>query len=294
MTLSPILKVNDLYKSFGQVQAVRGISFEVPAGICLGLLGHNGAGKTTTVEMLEGITAADSGTIHYKGAPLDERLRREAGIMFQHTALQEFITVRETLQMFSRLYPEPLPLDRLINDFKLEDLLNRETKKLSGGQRQRLLLAIALINNPDIVFLDEPTTGLDPHARRHFWSLIESIKAQGKTILLTTHYMEEAYALCDQIIIMNDGSIIARGTPDALLKEHFNDVVLTLPWAQLPESLHDTLQIFRNREMAEILTADVDATIHVLHGAGISLRDLRVRERTLEDLFLTLTPDHAS
>jgi ABC-2 type transport system ATP-binding protein len=294
MTLSPILQVSDLYKSFGQVQAVRGISFEVPTGICLGLLGHNGAGKTTTVEILEGITRADSGTILYKGMPLDDLLRREAGIMFQHTALQEFITVRETLQMFSHLYPEPLPLERLINDFKLEDLLNRETKKLSGGQRQRLLLAIALINDPDIVFLDEPTTGLDPHARRHFWSLIQSIKAQGKTIVLTTHYMEEAYALCDQIIIMNDGNIIARGTPDALLKEHFNDVVLTLPWEQLPESLHDTLQIFRNREMAEILTADVDATIHMLHGAGISLRDLRVRERTLEDLFLTLTPDHAA
>jgi ABC-2 type transport system ATP-binding protein len=184
MTLSPILQVSDLYKSFGQVQAVRGISFEVPTGICLGLLGHNGAGKTTTVEILEGITRADSGTILYKGMPLDDLLRREAGIMFQHTALQEFITVRETLQMFSHLYPEPLPLERLINDFKLEDLLNRETKKLSGGQRQRLLLAIALINDPDIVFLDEPTTGLDPHARRHFWSLIQSIKAQGKTIVL--------------------------------------------------------------------------------------------------------------
>jgi ABC-2 type transport system ATP-binding protein len=294
MQQTPIIEVSNLHKSFGPVQAIRGISFVVPTGICLGLLGHNGAGKTTTVEILEGITEADSGTIHYKGVPLDDRLRREAGIMFQHTALQEFITVCETLQMFSHLYPEPLPLDRLINDFKLEDLLNRETKKLSGGQRQRLLLAIALINDPDIVFLDEPTTGLDPHARRHFWSLIQSIKAQGKTIVLTTHYMEEAYALCDQIIIMNDGSIIARGTPDALLKEHFNDVVLTLPWEQLPESLHDTLQIFRNREMAEILTADVDATIHMLHDAGISLRDLRVRERTLEDLFLTLTPDHAA
>ena len=294
MQQTPILQVTNLHKSFGAVQAVRGISFEVPAGICLGLLGHNGAGKTTTVEMLEGITGPDSGTIYYKGAPLDECLRREAGIMFQHTALQEFITVRETLQMFSRLYPQPAPLDVLIRDFKLEELLTRETKKLSGGQRQRLLLAIALINAPNIVFLDEPTTGLDPHARRHFWSLIETIKAQGKTILLTTHYMEEAYALCDQIIIMNDGKIIARGTPDALLKEHFNDVVLTLPWEQLPESLRDEANVFRNRGMAEIITADVDDTIHKLHRAGISLRDLRVRERTLEDLFLTLTPDHAA
>jgi ABC-2 type transport system ATP-binding protein len=294
MTSPAILQVEDLHKSFGQVQAVRGINFEVPKGICLGLLGHNGAGKTTTVEMLEGITEADSGSILYKGEQLGKRLRNEAGIMFQHTALQEFITVRETLQMFARLYPESMPMEDLIRDFRLEELLGRETKRLSGGQRQRLLLAIALINNPDIVFLDEPTTGLDPHARRDFWSLIEKIKQQGKTILLTTHYMEEAYALCDQIIIMDTGKIIARGTPNDLLRQHFNDVVLTLPWAQVPEALQNQPNIYRNREMAEILTSDVDEIIRMLQTADVPLADLRVRERTLEDLFLTLTRNHAA
>lgn len=294
MTSPPILQVNDLYKSFGQVQAVRGINFVVPRGICLGLLGHNGAGKTTTVEMLEGITEANSGSILYKGEPLGKRLRNEAGIMFQHTALQEFISVRETLQMFARLYPDSIPMENLIRDFRLEELLGRETKKLSGGQRQRLLLAIALINNPDIVFLDEPTTGLDPHARRDFWSLIEKIKEQGKTILLTTHYMEEAYTLCDQIIIMDTGKIIARGTPDDLLRQHFNDVVLTLPWEQLPPPLRDQSNVYRNRDIAEILTSNVDDVIHMLQTAGVPLADLRVRERTLEDLFLTLTRNHAA
>jgi ABC-2 type transport system ATP-binding protein len=230
----------------------------------------------------------------YKGEPLGKRLRNEAGIMFQHTALQEFITVRETLQMFARLYPQSMPLKDLIKDFRLEDLMDRETKKLSGGQRQRLLLSIALINNPDIVFLDEPTTGLDPHARRDFWSLIARIKEQGKTILLTTHYMEEAYALCDQIIIMDTGKIIARGTPNDLLRQHFNDVVLTLPWEQLPAPLHDQANIYRNREMAEILTSNVDDAIRMLQTAGVPLGDLRVRERTLEDLFLTLTRNHAA
>jgi len=294
MTSPPILQVNDLHKSFGQVQAVCGINFEVPRGICLGLLGHNGAGKTTTVEMMEGITEPNSGSILYKGEPLGKRLRNEAGIMFQHTALQEFITVRETLQMFARLYPDSMPMEDLIRDFRLEELLGRETKRLSGGQRQRLLLAIALINNPDIVFLDEPTTGLDPHARRDFWSLIEKIKEQGKTILLTTHYMEEAYTLCDQIIIMDSGKIIARGTPDALLRQHFNDVVLTLPWEQLPAALRDQSNVYRNREMAEILTSNVDDVIQMLQTAGVPLGDLRVRERTLEDLFLTLTRNHAA
>jgi ABC-2 type transport system ATP-binding protein len=196
--------------------------------------------------------------------------------------------------MFARLYPESMPMEDLIRDFRLEELLGRETKRLSGGQRQRLLLAIALINNPDIVFLDEPTTGLDPHARRDFWSLIEKIKQQGKTILLTTHYMEEAYALCDQIIIMDTGKIIARGTPNDLLRQHFNDVVLTLPWAQVPEALQNQPNIYRNREMAEILTSDVDEIIRMLQTADVPLADLRVRERTLEDLFLTLTRNHAA
>jgi len=284
-----IIEVRDLHKRFGNIHAVRGISFNVPTGQCMGLLGHNGAGKTTTVEMLEGITSPDSGSIRYKGKILNKDLRNEAGIMFQHTALQDFITVNEALQLFAGLYPDPTPLDELVEQFQLNDLLGQETRRLSGGQRQRLLLAIALINNPDIIFLDEPTTGLDPHARQYFWSLIREIRAQGKTIILTTHYMEEAYALCDEIIIMNEGSIMTQGTPDALLKEHFNDVVLTLPLAVFSEKQKNQFKVYENRDVAEILTQDIDQEIRQLMEAGLELKDLRIRERTLEDLFLTLT-----
>jgi ABC-2 type transport system ATP-binding protein len=289
MAQPPIIQVRELHKRFGSIHAVRGISFDVPTGMCLGLLGHNGAGKTTTVEMLEGITRPDSGTITYKGEPPDKRLRNEAGIMFQHTALQDFITVHEALRMFAGLYPEPPQLSQLIDQFQLGELLNQETRKLSGGQRQRLLLAIALINNPDIIFLDEPTTGLDPHARQYFWSLIRDIRAQGKTIILTTHYMDEAYALCDEIIIMNEGSIMTQGTPDALLKEHFNDLVLTLPLSVFPKDKRAEFKVYENRGVAEILTQDIDQEIRKLMAAGLELGELRIRERTLEDLFLTLT-----
>jgi ABC-2 type transport system ATP-binding protein len=285
----PILEVKNLCKRFGDIEAVRGISFDVPAGSCLGLLGHNGAGKTTTVEMLEGITRPDSGTILYKGNPLGSQLQNEAGIMFQHTALQDFITAREALQMFARLYTRTPDLDQIIEQFRLGPLLNQDTRGLSGGQRQRLLLAIALINDPDIVFLDEPTTGLDPHARRYFWDLINEIKGQGKSIILTTHYMEEAYRLCDSIIIMSAGSIITKGTPDELLKQHFDDVVLTLPWHELPDGFKENNNVFQNRELAEIITSDPDDQIRALQSAGASLINLRIRERTLEDLFLTLT-----
>ena len=284
-----IIEVRDLHKRFGNIHAVRGISFDVPTGQCMGLLGHNGAGKTTTVEMLEGITRPDSGSIRYKGKVLNKDLRNQAGIMFQHTALQDFITVNEALQLFAGLYPSPTPLHELVEQFQLKELLGQETRKLSGGQRQRLLLAIALINNPDIIFLDEPTTGLDPHARQYFWSLIREIRAQGKTVILTTHYMEEAYALCDEIIIMNEGSIMTQGTPDALLREHFNDVVLTLPLAVFSEEQKNQFKVFENRDVAEILTQDIDHEIRKLMEAGLELKDLRIRERTLEDLFLTLT-----
>ena len=284
-----IIEVRDLHKRFGNIHAVRGISFNVPTGQCMGLLGHNGAGKTTTVEMLEGITSPDSGSISYKGKTLNKDLRNEAGIMFQHTALQDFITVNEALQLFAGLYPDPTPLGELVAQFQLNDLLGQETRRLSGGQRQRLLLAIALINNPDIIFLDEPTTGLDPHARQYFWSLIREIRAQGKTVILTTHYMEEAYALCDEIIIMNEGSIMTQGTPDALLREHFNDVVLTLPLAVFSEKQKNQFKVYENRDVAEILTQDIDQEIRLLMEAGLELKELRIRERTLEDLFLTLT-----
>lgn len=285
-----IIEVRELRKSFGSLVAVDGIDLSVEAGTCLGLLGPNGAGKTTTVEILEGIKEADSGEILYRGAPLDDGFRQRAGIMFQSTALQEFITVHETLRMFHRFYERSLPLDEIIETFALEPLLKRDTRKLSGGQKQRLLLAIALLNDPDIVFLDEPSTGLDPQARRNIWGMINNVKARGKTVVLTTHYMDEAYELCDDIAIMDQGRIIASGSPDELLAEHFDDVVIQLPQsdvahcrARLPG------QCFDQRDQVQIITNEVDATVQALLELEVPLEHLRIRSRNLEDLFIELT-----
>jgi ABC-2 type transport system ATP-binding protein len=218
--MDALIEVRDLVKQFPGVRAVDGVSFALPAGCCFGLLGPNGAGKTTTVEMIEGITPPSSGTILYKSEPLGARFKLEAGIQFQSTALQDFITVRENLRLFRSFYPRGLELDALVALCSLGEFLDRDARKLSGGQRQRLLLALALVNDPDVLFLDEPTTGLDPQARRNFWDLVRSIRARGKTILLTTHYMEEAHVLCDRIAIMDRGRIVAEAAPATLLLEH--------------------------------------------------------------------------
>ncbi|PIE82700.1 MAG: ABC transporter ATP-binding protein [Candidatus Contendobacter odensis] len=286
-----MLEAHHLVKQFHGVNAVNGIDLTIHRGNCFGLLGPNGAGKTTTVEMLEGIQHPTAGTIYYQGDALGSRFRQEIGIMFQSTALQDYITSRENLQMFGAFYQRTLPIDELVQACALGDFLDRDTRKLSGGQRQRLLLALALINDPELIFLDEPTTGLDPQARRNFWALVHQIRARGKTILLTTHYMEEAHHLCDQIAIMDQGRVIAQGTPHQLLNTHFNDVVLQLPRSDFPAPPpplpHHTLMF--GQDTVEILTRDVTATIQALLSHGISLAQLQIRPRTLEDLFLELT-----
>ncbi len=288
--MSALIEVENLVKHYQGVRAVDGISFSIERGTCFGLLGPNGAGKTTTVEILEGIKAPTSGTILYKGEPLGPSFRYEAGIMFQSTALQEFITARETLRMFQSFYDRTMPLEALVEACSLESFLDRDTRKLSGGQLQRLLLAIALVNDPEVVFLDEPTTGLDPQARRKLWELVRTIKARGKTVLLTTHYMEEAYELCDEIIIMDSGRIIAQGSPDALLASHFHDVVLQLPQADMTAAAAALpLKTLDCGDTVEILTPAVSDTVQQLLAAGVSLNQLRIRSRTLDDLFLELT-----
>ncbi len=283
-----ILEAVDLAKDYPKVRAVDGVSLAVREGQCFGLLGPNGAGKSTTIEMLEGILAPTSGTIRYRGEPLDARYRQRIGIQFQSTALQDFLTVRENLSFFGALYEKNTPVDELIEVCRLKEFLDRDASKLSGGQRQRLLLAIALVGDPEFIFLDEPTTGLDPQARRNFWDLVETIKREGKTILLTTHYMEEAYVLCDEIAIMDHGKIISRGSPQSLLAEHFSDVVVELPADDLP-ARDWPFAIMRNNGLAEIMTADVNGVLRLLLDAGVSLAQLKVRPRTLEDLFLELT-----
>jgi ABC-2 type transport system ATP-binding protein len=286
----PILEVRDLIKRYPNVNAVDGVSFSVPEGICFGLLGPNGAGKTTTIEVMEGILTPTSGEVHYRGELLGERFRQEAGILFQKTALQDFLTVRQTLTMFRGLYDRGLDVEEVIGLCALEKLAARDNRKLSGGQQQRLLLAIALVNDPAILFLDEPTTGLDPQARRNFWELIQSIKARNKTIILTTHYMDEAELLCDDIAIMDGGHIIARGGPRQLLREHFEEILLELPRQDFPDSArHLPFKVIDSSQSVEIATRDVENTLRTLLDARVPLKNLRIRPPNLEDLFLELT-----
>lgn len=288
--MTPILAIEHLRKQFGALTAVDDVSFAVRPGICFGLLGPNGAGKTTTIEMIEGITAPTSGRILFKGQPVDASFRARAGIQFQQTALPDFLKTREALALFAQFYDNAFPLDELIAACSLEGYLDQYAGKLSGGQRQRLLLAIALVNDPDIIFLDEPTTGLDPQARRNFWTLIENIKARGKTIILTTHYMDEAELLCDELAIMDRGRIIANGTPQALLREHFNAIRVQLDRSDFvlaPEDWPEPVDILN--DTVEIQSCDVAQTLSTLIARNIPLSSLKVHPPTLEDLFIKLT-----
>ena len=285
-----ILEVRELVKQYPATTAVAGVSFSVPQGVCFGLLGPNGAGKTTTIEIMEGILPPTAGEVRYRGEPLGNRFREEAGILFQKTALQDFLTVRQSIALFRGLYTTGLDVDEVIRLCALEKLAGRDARKLSGGQQQRLLLAIALVNDPAVLFLDEPTTGLDPQARRNFWELMQSIKARRKTIILTTHYMEEAELLCDEIVIMDRGRIIAQGPPRRLLHEHFAEVLLELPRQEFPAAARQLpLNIIDASDRVEISTHDLEATLRTLLEAKVPLTNLRIRPANLEDLFLELT-----
>ncbi len=284
------LEARNLVKHYPGVRAVDGVSFAVSEGICFGLLGPNGAGKTTTVELIEGVKSATSGEVHYYGAPAGRRFREEVGIQFQNTALQDYLTVGETLEMFQTLYDRRGDLERIIAECSLSDLLDRDNRKLSGGQRQRLLLAIALVNDPRIVFLDEPTTGLDPQARRNFWQLVERIRANGTTIVLTTHYMEEAHILCDEIAIMDGGRIIAQGAPEELLRDRYRNVIIEIPIADVCGNLEGfDHRVLETEGVVEVATDDVAASITALTPAVNGLNRLKIRQPNLEDLFLDLT-----
>lgn len=291
--MTAIFEVNSLSKNFQTTIAVDNVSFQINKGQCFGLLGPNGAGKTTTIEIMEGITKPTSGKVLYKGEPLGQEFREQCGIQFQHTALQEFLTVRETLRLFAGLYPKSSDLDDLIKRCNLASFLDRDNRMLSGGQRQRMLLAIALINNPEIVFLDEPTTGLDPQARHNFWDLINNVLSHGTTVILSTHYMEEAAELCDEIIIMDHGRIIAQGEPGQLLQQHFTERLVRIPEKELSaayiKELKQKYSLSQEKGWIEIATADVNKTMENLLHQGIDLSFLQIRQRNLEDLFLELT-----
>lgn len=290
--MQPIIEIKNLIKNYGDIHAVNNISFKISTGTCLGLLGPNGAGKSTTIEIAEGILKPTSGEILYKGKKLNKKFREETGIQFQTTALQDFLTVADTLNLFYSLYPNTMNWNDLVDLCDLRPLLKRDNKTLSGGQRQRLLLALALVNDPEVLFLDEPTSGLDPQARRNFWDVIKLIRARNKSIVLTTHYMDEAYELCDEILIIDKGEIIAQGTPKNLLSLYFGKTTIL----QLPEKIlhEEKAKKFKLRytikdDWINIQTNDSHQTLFTLFNENISLSQLRTREWSLEDLFISLT-----
>jgi ABC-2 type transport system ATP-binding protein len=284
------LEARNLVKHYPGVVAVNGVSFAVEEGVCFGLLGPNGAGKTTTVEIIEGVIPASSGEVFYYGKPAGTKFREEAGIQFQNTALQDYLTVKETLAMFQSLYDRRADLQHIVDECSLGELLDRDNRKLSGGQRQRLLLAVALVNRPRVVFLDEPTTGLDPQARRNFWDLVERIRKEGTTIILTTHYMDEAQVLCDDIAIMDDGEIITRGSPAELLQKQYSNVIIEIPLDDVNGDLsgipHRVLDL---QGVIEIATDDVNSSLQLLAKSVSGLNRMKIRQPNLEDLFLDLT-----
>ncbi len=287
----PILEIQNLTKHYAEVKAVDGISFAIQRGTCFGLLGPNGAGKTTTMEVIEGIIPETFGDILYKGAPRGESFTQEVGIQLQNTELPLFLTVEETLESFRNLYTQRANKKSLIAACRLEEILKRDNRKISGGQKQRLLLAMALANDPDLIFLDEPTTGLDPQARRHLWEIVENLKKGGTTVVLTTHYMEEAQNLCDEIAIMDHGHIIATGKTNTLLDAHCKGASITLPGTSIDSGTAPlSTPWFRLSDgRISIQTEDLDATLRELVAMNIDLSRIVVSPQTLEDLFLKLT-----
>ena len=231
-----------------------------------------------------------AGEIFYKGAPRKPSFREEVGIQFQSTALLNLLTVRETLETFQSFFTKTATIEELVKLCRLEEFLDQYNDKISGGQRQRFLLALALINRPELLFLDEPSTGLDPQARRNLWDLIQGIKAEGKTIILTTHYMEEAQHLCDEVAIMDYGKIIAQGSPDELIRQYSRGITVVLPREHYaPKANSFPMKVLEVKDTIEIETDDVNQCLEQLISHGVDLTDITVRSPNLETVFLNLT-----
>jgi ABC-2 type transport system ATP-binding protein len=300
------LRVTSLRKVYKDVVAVDGIGLEVRPGECFGLLGPNGAGKTTTIEICEGLTEPDSGDVEVLGlrwASDAPALRQRLGIQLQETQLADKLTVAETVRLFRSFFDQGPAPDNVIGLVQLEEKRNARVMALSGGQKQRLALACALVGDPDLLFLDEPTTGLDPQARRQLWDLIDEFKRDGRTILLTTHYMEEAERLCDRVAIMDHGKVIARGTPAELIGSIGVNHLVEFSGSETHRADLERLRSLEGvREVGEQngsvrlevieLHRVLPALLEELRRQNVSLSELRTHSATLEDVFVSLTGRH--
>ena len=289
--------------------AVAGLDLTVSAGECFGLLGPNGAGKTTTIEILEGLTPPDSGEVEIHGTPWRDgaagrALRERLGIQLQETQLADKLTVTETLELFRSFYQQSHTVEEVLALVDLEEKRRARVVTLSGGQKQRLAVACALVSKPELLFLDEPTTGLDPHSRRQLWEIIRRFRAAGGTVLLTTHYMEEAERLCDRVAIMDHGNVIALGTPTELIAslgaDHVVDFTLTEAGGGIPDDLVDVLRQMGGVTALRTGGTGVSLTVVELHRAlpalltllqqrGVELSSLTTHHATLDDVFVALT-----
>jgi ABC-2 type transport system ATP-binding protein len=295
----PALQVRNLVKRYGEVTAVAGVSFAVARSEIFGILGPNGAGKTTTLEMIEGLRRPDEGTAIVDGVDVraDPRgVRARIGVQLQEAAFFERLTVEETLLLFGAFHRRTAPAEGIIERLQLGEKRTSWAGTLSGGQRQRLSIALALVNDPPILFLDEPTTGLDPQARRNLWDVIAGFRREGRTVVLTTHYMEEAERLCDRVAIMDHGRLVALDTPRALIREHTPGTTVAVAISGGDAALEALPGVRRvQREDGEALLSSTDPiqTVHALMDLNrqgtLHFHQLRVEEATLEDVFLHLT-----
>ncbi|MCA1031475.1 ABC transporter ATP-binding protein [Bacillus timonensis] len=299
--LSLIIDVKGLVKNYGTFQAVKGIEFQVQKGEIFGLLGPNGAGKTTTLEMLVGLRKPDGGTAEIEGKDVVrdiKKVKEKIGVQLQSTTLFELLTVEEILHMYASFYPSHISIPELIEDMLLTEKTKSRVKGLSGGQKQRLAIALALVHDPSVVFLDEPTTGLDPQARRTLWDIVLRLKEKGKTIVLTTHYMDEAHVLCDRIAIMDQGTLIALDTPNELVKSLHSQSAVEFKLLQGDAS-------FDFAQVEGVSKVDTRKDVHVLYSNHLQttltsliqmasenqleLTELQTRTSTLEDVFIHMT-----
>jgi ABC-2 type transport system ATP-binding protein len=293
---SAIIDVRGLTKSYGQVRAIRGVDLKIGRGEVFAMLGPNGAGKTSTVEILEGYRQRDGGEVRVLGLDPGKQgrlLKQQIGIVLQSTGVDQYLTVSETIAMYSGYYPHPRPVDEVIELVGLVAKRTTRVVKLSGGQQRRLDVAIALAGDPEVLFLDEPTTGFDPSARHEAWDVVKSLAALGKTVLLTTHYMDEAQHLADRVAVISEGRIVAEGAPETLAGRDFARATVSFP---LPHGVMPPAELGAHRSAdgsMEFAPQDLTVALHELTGwaleHSVSLDGLRVLRPSLEDVYLQLT-----